>query len=78
MVSLFLANCNKLVEIPGLDKLFLSIWEIQLAGCSSKLTNTSKQSIIQVLSLSLSQNTYFFQSTAYIHLAFDGTGMDSE
>jgi Leucine-rich repeat (LRR) protein len=56
-------NCNKLVEIPVLEKLFKSIWEIQLAGCSN-LTNTFKQSIIKVLSfsLSLSLSKYVFIS----------------
>jgi len=77
MEWLHLPNCNKLVEIPGLDKLLKSICEIQLVGCSN-LTNTFKQSILQVLSLSISLNTYFFHSTAYIHHGFDGTGMDSE
>jgi Leucine-rich repeat (LRR) protein len=79
MEDLWLSNCSKLVEIPGLDKLLKSICVIDMVGCSN-LTNIFKQSILQVLSLSLSLslNTYLFQSTAYIHHAFDGTGMDSE
>jgi hypothetical protein len=62
-----LNNCNKLVEIPGLDKLFNSIWEIQLAGCSN-LTNTFKQSIIQVLSISLSLNIHIFFEVLLIYI----------
>jgi Leucine-rich repeat (LRR) protein len=58
---LYLPYCNKLLEIPGLDKLLKSIWEIQLVGCSN-LTNTFKQSILQVLSLSLSLSKYVFFS----------------
>jgi Leucine-rich repeat (LRR) protein len=53
MEALSLTNCNKLVEIPGLDKLLRSIRVIHMEGCSN-ITNTFKQSILQVLSLSLS------------------------
>jgi Leucine-rich repeat (LRR) protein len=61
---LFLNNCNKLVEIPGLDKLLKSILEIRTTGCSS-LTNTFKQSILQVLSLSLSKYVFFSKYCLY-------------
>jgi len=77
MESLFLTNCNKLVEIPGLDKLLRSIRVIHMEGCSN-ITNTFKQSILQVLSLSLSLSLslkihfFFFDVIAYIHHAFDG------
>ena len=86
MEFLHLSNCKKLVEIPGLNKLLKSFIGIEMLGCNN-LTNTFKQSILQVLSLSLSlslyiyiyQNTYiFFRSSAYIRPGFDCTGMASK
>ncbi|XP_062153300.1 disease resistance protein RPV1-like isoform X2 [Alnus glutinosa] len=54
MEHLWLTNCNKLVEISGLDKLLKSNCEIQMVGCSSLITKNFKQSILKVHSLSLS------------------------
>jgi Leucine-rich repeat (LRR) protein len=74
MEALYLTDCNKLAEIPGLDKLLKSISEIQINGCCN-LTNNFKQSILQVLSLSLSLPlSYFFFTVLliYIHNAFRG------
>jgi len=56
MNGLYLTNCQKLVEIPGLDKRSNLIVSVCMGGCIN-LTNTFKQNFIQVhVSLSLSLN----------------------
>ena len=67
---------GNLVEILGLNKLLKSFMDIQMLRCNY-LTNTFKQSILQVLSLS--QYVFvFLRSSAYIRLGFDCIGMASK
>ena len=51
METLFLTNCHKLVEIPGLDKMLKYFGILHMEGCNN-ITSTFKQSILQVSSLS--------------------------
>ena len=49
METLFLTNCHKLVEIPGLDKMLKYFGILHMEGCNN-ITSTFKQSILQVSS----------------------------
>ena len=58
METLFLTNCHKLVEIPGLDKMLKYFGILHMEGCNN-ITSIFKQSILQVSSLSQSPFIFF-------------------
>lgn len=52
MQTLSVSNCPNLVDIPGLDRLLDSVRFLHMEGCR-KVTNSFKETILQVISLSI-------------------------
>ncbi|KAL0002286.1 hypothetical protein SO802_016067 [Lithocarpus litseifolius] len=57
METLFLTNCHKLVEIPGLDKMLKYFGILHMEGCNN-ITSTFKQSILQECTMSRVGNMF--------------------